>query len=241
RRRATPRSDAASARRRCGRTTSHRTASPTDASDTTSRTWTGVWTATSTTLSKRSRSRTRPIASRALKRTASDPVSGTLRAVTIVNVLIYFGAAAYHSGVLVPAGALAPAAIAEALLGVVLVVGLVGWLSARVAYVVALAGTLFGLSIVVARAPRRRPLDPRAHARRPGRGLRASFHAPYRVIELAIRGGVVVTPDGERHAGVAISAGRITAIGEVGPASREIDARGKLVLPGCVDLHTHLA
>jgi len=61
------------------------------------------------------------------------------------------------------------------------------------------------------------------------------------VIELAIRGGLVVTPDGERHADVAISAGRITAIGEVGPASREIDARGKLVLPGCVDLHTHLA
>ena len=30
-------------------------------------------------------------------------------------------------------------------------VGLVGWLSARVAYVIALAGTLFGLSIVVAR------------------------------------------------------------------------------------------
>ncbi len=27
----------------------------------------------------------------------------------------------------------------------------------------------------------------------------------------------------------------------MGPASREIDARGKLVLPGCVDLHTHLA
>src|SRR5205814_9212918 len=67
------------------------------------------------------------------------------------------------------------------------------------------------------------------------------FHAPHRVIELAVRGGLVVTPDGERHADVAISAGRITAIGEVGPASREIDATGKLVLPGCVDLHTHLA
>jgi dihydropyrimidinase len=61
------------------------------------------------------------------------------------------------------------------------------------------------------------------------------------VIDLAIRGGLVVTPDGERHADVAISAGRITAIGEVGPASREIGAKGKLVLPGCVDLHTHLA
>jgi hypothetical protein len=78
-------------------------------------------------------------------------VTSTLRAVTIVNVVTYFGAAAYHSGVLFPAGALAPAAIAEALLGLVLVAGLVGWLSARVAYGIALAGTLFGLSIVVAR------------------------------------------------------------------------------------------
>src|SRR5438874_1325481 len=56
-----------------------------------------------------------------------------------------------RSGVLVTAGALAPAAIAEALLGLVLVAGLLGWLSPRVAYGIALAGTLFGLSIVVAR------------------------------------------------------------------------------------------
>src|SRR5207253_158781 len=92
-----------------------------------------------------------------------------------------------------------------------------------------------------ARSPRRRSLDPCAHARRPGRGLRASLRARHGVIELAIRAGLVVTPNGERHAGLAISAGRITAIGDVGPASREIDARGKIVLPGCVDLHTHLA
>ena len=78
-------------------------------------------------------------------------MSGTLRLVTIVNAIIYFGAATYHSGVLVTAGALAPAAIAEALLGLVLVAGLLGWLSPRVAYGIALAGTLFGLSIVVAR------------------------------------------------------------------------------------------
>jgi hypothetical protein len=78
-------------------------------------------------------------------------VSGTLRALTIVNALIYFGAATYHSGVLVAAGALTPASIAEALLGLVLVVALVGWLSPRFAYAIVLAGTLFGLSIVVAR------------------------------------------------------------------------------------------
>jgi hypothetical protein len=78
-------------------------------------------------------------------------VNGTLRALTIVNALIYFGAATYHSGVLVAAGALGPASIAEALLGLVLVVALVGWLSPRIAYPIVLAGTIFGLSIVLAR------------------------------------------------------------------------------------------
>ena len=71
--------------------------------------------------------------------------------VTVVNALIYFGAATYHSGVLVPAGVLAAASIAEALLGLVLVVALVGWVSPRIAYVIVLAGTLFGLTIVLLR------------------------------------------------------------------------------------------
>jgi dihydropyrimidinase len=61
------------------------------------------------------------------------------------------------------------------------------------------------------------------------------------VIDLAIRGGTVVTPEGERRVDIAIDGDRISGIGEIGPASSEIDARGKLVLPGCVDLHTHLA
>ncbi|HVD51701.1 MAG TPA: hypothetical protein VNB51_06640 [Candidatus Udaeobacter sp.] len=78
-------------------------------------------------------------------------MSGTLRLVTVLNALIYFAAATYHSGVLVPAGALAPASIAEALLGLVLVGSLVGWVSPRIAYVIVLAGTLFGLTIVVLR------------------------------------------------------------------------------------------
>ena len=76
---------------------------------------------------------------------------GTLRALTIVNALIHFGAAAYHSGLLVPAGALAPASIAEALLGLVLVAALFGVIPPRVAYIVVLTGTAFGLAIVVAR------------------------------------------------------------------------------------------
>jgi hypothetical protein len=78
-------------------------------------------------------------------------VTGTLRLLTIVNALIYFGAAVYHSGLVVAAGALAPASIAEALLGLVLVVALIGVISPRIAYIIVFAGTLFGLSIVVAR------------------------------------------------------------------------------------------
>lgn len=61
------------------------------------------------------------------------------------------------------------------------------------------------------------------------------------MIDVAIRGGTVVTPEGERRVDIGTEGERISAIGDVGTASREIDARGKLVLPGCVDLHTHLA
>jgi hypothetical protein len=78
-------------------------------------------------------------------------MSGMPRLVTIVNALIYFGAATYHSGGLVAAGALGPASIAEALLGLVLVAALVGWVSPRIAYPIVLAGTIFGLTIVVLR------------------------------------------------------------------------------------------
>ncbi len=78
-------------------------------------------------------------------------MSGTLRVVTAANMLVYFAAAAYHSGLFVPAGALAPASIAEALLGLVLLVTLAGVLRPWIAYVIVLAGTLFGLTIVVLR------------------------------------------------------------------------------------------
>ena len=70
---------------------------------------------------------------------------------TIVNALIYFGAAAYHSGLVISAGALTAASVAEFLLGLVLVGALANLLPPRIAYVIVLAGTLFGLTIVVAR------------------------------------------------------------------------------------------
>ncbi|MGH2472795.1 MAG: hypothetical protein ACRDG6_10385 [Candidatus Limnocylindria bacterium] len=77
-------------------------------------------------------------------------MTGTLRIVTSVNALIYFAAAIYHSGVLSAAGASAPAAIAEALLGLVLVAALMGVLSPWSAYGVAFAGTLLGLAVAFA-------------------------------------------------------------------------------------------
>ncbi len=60
--------------------------------------------------------------------------------------------------------------------------------------------------------------------------------------DLVIRGGTVVDGTGAEPyaADVAIDGGRISAIGSVpGNGREEIDAKGKLVTPGFVDLHTH--
>ena len=60
--------------------------------------------------------------------------------------------------------------------------------------------------------------------------------------DLAIRNGTVVDGTGTpaRRADVAIDGDRIAAVGDtVGPARNEIDARGLLVTPGWVDIHTH--
>ena len=60
--------------------------------------------------------------------------------------------------------------------------------------------------------------------------------------DLVIRGGTIVDGSGAApyRGDVAISGDRIVAIGTViGAAKREIDATGKLVTPGWVDIHTH--
>jgi N-acyl-D-aspartate/D-glutamate deacylase len=60
--------------------------------------------------------------------------------------------------------------------------------------------------------------------------------------DLVIRAGNLVDGTGApaREADVAVDAGRIAAVGRGLPGGREeIDARGKLVTPGFVDVHTH--
>jgi N-acyl-D-aspartate/D-glutamate deacylase len=59
--------------------------------------------------------------------------------------------------------------------------------------------------------------------------------------EIAIRGGTVLDGSGgpARRADVAIEAGRVAAIGTGLRGATEIDASGRLVTPGFLDIHTH--
>jgi dihydroorotase len=61
-------------------------------------------------------------------------------------------------------------------------------------------------------------------------------------VDLAVRGGRVVSPAGTVEAGIAVKDGVIVAIGDDRslPAADEIvDARGRYVLPGVIDSHVH--
>src|ERR1700743_547491 len=60
--------------------------------------------------------------------------------------------------------------------------------------------------------------------------------------DLVIRGGTIADGQGGNlfEADIAISNGRITEVGKIaGKGKEEIDAKGKLVTPGFVDVHTH--
>jgi N-acyl-D-aspartate/D-glutamate deacylase len=62
------------------------------------------------------------------------------------------------------------------------------------------------------------------------------------MLDVLIRGGEVIDGTGapRRRADVGISGGKVVAIGDVtDPAAHTIDATGKLVTPGFIDLHTH--
>jgi N-acyl-D-aspartate/D-glutamate deacylase len=63
-----------------------------------------------------------------------------------------------------------------------------------------------------------------------------------REFDLIIRGGQVVDGTGDEAlaADVAVAAGKIVEVGRVtGSAAQEVDARGLVVTPGFVDIHTH--
>ncbi|KQW69273.1 amidohydrolase [Phenylobacterium sp. Root77] len=63
-----------------------------------------------------------------------------------------------------------------------------------------------------------------------------------RAYDLVIRGGMLVDGSGGKafEADVAVKDGLIVQVGKVaGAGAEEIDARGKLVTPGFVDIHTH--
>lgn len=60
--------------------------------------------------------------------------------------------------------------------------------------------------------------------------------------DLVIRGGFMVDGSGApgHEADIAIQNGKIAEVGEgLAAGAEEIDARGKLVAPGFVDIHTH--
>ena len=59
--------------------------------------------------------------------------------------------------------------------------------------------------------------------------------------ELVIRGGTVVTPSGSFRADIGVRDGRIATIGERLDGEQTIDAAGRLVLPGGIETHCHIA
>ena len=95
-----------------------------------------------------------------------------------------------------------------------------------------------------ARAPRRRRTMPFAVAVA-ALWLLAAGGLAQEVGEILIRGGEVVTVDGRRRADIRVVGETIAEIGADlaarGASTVEIDARGRLVLPGGIDPHVHVA
>ena len=63
-------------------------------------------------------------------------------------------------------------------------------------------------------------------------------------MDLLIKGGTVVTATSSFKADVAVKNGKISAIGaNLKPEKKTevVDAKGKMILPGAIDGHTHLA
>ena len=63
------------------------------------------------------------------------------------------------------------------------------------------------------------------------------------MFDILFQGGKVVTAEGVFEADVAVTGEKIACIGKIdaSAASKVVDVTGKLVLPGAIDAHTHLA
>jgi dihydropyrimidinase len=59
-------------------------------------------------------------------------------------------------------------------------------------------------------------------------------------LDTIVRGGTIVTADDTYRADIGIAAGKIAAIGLELEGATTLDASGKLVMPGGIDVHTHL-
>jgi allantoinase len=71
-------------------------------------------------------------------------------------------------------------------------------------------------------------------------GSRPSEAVIIDMVDVAVRGGTLVTPAGRRLADLAIEAGRIVEVAHNVPSAREeIDGAGLFVLPGVIDVHLH--
>ncbi|MEK7383106.1 MAG: amidohydrolase family protein, partial [Elusimicrobiota bacterium] len=58
--------------------------------------------------------------------------------------------------------------------------------------------------------------------------------------DLVVKGGSVVSASDTFVADVAVAKGRVVAVGRIEePGRKTVDARGKVVLPGGIDAHTH--
>src|SRR5581483_12214424 len=102
------------------------------------------------------------------------------------------------------------------------------------------------LNAAFSRPSVRSTLSPRNRRARPGSPRRAARAAREGGVadtfDRGVRGGTVVDGTGSpgREADVAIAGGRVVEVGRVAGSGRaEIDARGFLVTPGFVDIHTH--
>ena len=62
-------------------------------------------------------------------------------------------------------------------------------------------------------------------------------------VDLAITGGTLVTPEGERPGTLLVAGGRIAGIAAPDDgfnATQTVDATGRHILPGCIDIHCHI-